>query len=128
MREAKRLAQKIGYPVMIKAAAGGGGRGMRLARTPETFKSMFEAAQLETQSAFGDDGMYLERYIENARHIEFQIMADKQGNVVHLGERDCSIQRRNQKMIEESPSDRTDTPITPENGSGRGESRESSRL
>ncbi len=109
VREAKRLAQKIGYPVMIKAAAGGGGRGMRLARTPETFKSMFEAAQLETQSAFGDDGMYLERYIENARHIEFQIMADKQGNVVHLGERDCSIQRRNQKMIEESPS----TALTP---------------
>ena len=97
------------YPVMIKAAAGGGGRGMRLAKTPEEFKSMFEAAQLETQSAFGDDGMYLERYIENARHIEFQIMADKQGNVVHLGERDCSIQRRNQKMIEESPS----TALTP---------------
>lgn len=108
-REAKRLAQKIGYPVMIKAAAGGGGRGMRLARTPEEFKSMFEAAQMETQSAFGDDGMYLERYIENARHIEFQIMADRQGNVVHLGERDCSIQRRNQKMIEESPS----TALTP---------------
>lgn len=108
-REAKRLAQKIGYPVMIKAAAGGGGRGMRLARTPEVFKSMFEAAQMETQSAFGDDGMYLERYIENARHIEFQIMADRQGNVVHLGERDCSIQRRNQKMIEESPS----TALTP---------------
>ena len=94
---------------MIKAAAGGGGRGMRMARTPEVFKSMFEAAQMETQSAFGDDGMYLERYIENARHIEFQIMADRQGNVVHLGERDCSIQRRNQKMIEESPS----TALTP---------------
>lgn len=103
-REAYKAASRIGYPVMIKAAAGGGGKGMRIARNPEEFRNMFETAQMETRNAFGDDGMYLEKFVENARHIEFQIMADSFGNVVHLGERDCSIQRRHQKLIEESPS------------------------
>ena len=102
-KEGKRAAKKIGYPVMIKAALGGGGKGMRVAECEAQFDEMFMAAQLETRKAFGDDTMYIERYVRDPKHIEVQILADSFGNVVHLGERDCSIQRRHQKVIEESP-------------------------
>jgi len=98
------IAQKIGYPVMIKATAGGGGRGMRLVRSEDEFVRLFLAAQGEAGAAFGNSGVYIEKFIERPRHIEFQILADNYGNVIHLGERDCSIQRRNQKLLEEAPS------------------------
>ena len=98
------IAAKIGYPVIVKAALGGGGKGMRVANSPEEFEDSFLTAQKETKMAFADDTMYIEHFVENPRHIEFQILADQYGNVVHLGERDCSIQRNHQKMIEESPS------------------------
>lgn len=104
VEEAKAMAEEIGYPVMIKASSGGGGRGMRISCGPDDFEANFLNAQMESVKGFSDDTMYLERYIEKPRHIEFQIMADKQGHVVHLGERDCSIQRRHQKILEESPS------------------------
>ncbi len=97
-------AKKATYPVMIKAVSGGGGKGMRMARNPEEFKDLFPLAQKESKQAFGDDAMYVEHFIEGPRHIEFQILADSFGNVVQLGERDCSIQRNHQKLIEESPS------------------------
>lgn len=103
-REALAIAHDIGYPVMIKATAGGGGRGMRLVRSQEDLVKSFLAAQGEAEAAFGDPGVYLEKFIERPRHIEFQILADNYGNVVHLGERDCSIQRRHQKLLEEAPS------------------------
>lgn len=98
------IAEEIGYPVIVKAALGGGGKGMRIANTPEEFERSFQTAQKETQLAFGDNTMYIEHFVQHPRHIEFQILADQYGNVVHLGERDCSIQRNHQKMIEESPS------------------------
>lgn len=98
------IAEEIGYPVIIKAALGGGGKGMRVADTPEEFEQSFQTAQKETQMAFGDNAMYIEHFVQHPRHIEFQILADSYGNVIHLGERDCSIQRNHQKMIEESPS------------------------
>jgi acetyl-CoA carboxylase, biotin carboxylase subunit len=101
---ARELADKIGYPLMIKATAGGGGRGMRLVRDPEDLIKLYLAAQGEAEAAFGDGGVYLERFIDRPRHIEFQILADSYGNVIHLGERDCSIQRRHQKLLEEAPS------------------------
>lgn len=100
----KKFAEEIGYPVMIKAALGGGGKGMRTAFSPEEFLRAFQTAQKEAIASFGDGTMYIEHFVENPRHIEFQILADKEGNVVHLGERDCSVQRNHQKMIEESPS------------------------
>lgn len=103
-RTGYRIAGEIGYPVIIKAALGGGGKGMRVARNPEEFENSFKTAQKESKNAFGDDTMYIEHFVEHPRHIEFQILADKHGNVIHLGERDCSIQRNHQKMIEESPS------------------------
>jgi len=102
--EAMKIARKLGYPVMIKAAAGGGGRGMRAAHNEPSLKSAFHSSRHEAQKAFGDDQVYLEKLIINPRHIEFQIIADSHGHIVHLGERDCSIQRRNQKVIEECPS------------------------
>lgn len=102
--EGVRLAEEIGYPVMIKATAGGGGRGMRLAKEPDEFVKLLQQAKSEAAAAFGNDGVYLEKYVQNPRHIEFQVLADKYGNVVHFGERDCSIQRRNQKLLEEAPS------------------------
>jgi acetyl-CoA carboxylase biotin carboxylase subunit len=98
------VAAKIGYPIMIKAAAGGGGRGMRIARNEPSLVTGFHAARAEAQNAFGDGTVYLEKLVENPRHVEVQILADKYGTVLHLGERDCSIQRRHQKLIEESPS------------------------
>ncbi|MBZ4666882.1 MAG: acetyl-CoA carboxylase, biotin carboxylase subunit [Epulopiscium sp.] len=104
LEEALKIAEKIGYPVMIKASAGGGGKGMRLAYTKEEFIKAFNTAKSEAKASFGDDTMYIEKFIENPRHIEFQILGDSFGNVVHLGERDCSIQRRHQKVIEEAPS------------------------
>ena len=97
-------ADEIGYPVIVKAALGGGGKGMRVAETPADFLQAFQTAQKETQMAFGDNTMYIEHFVQQPRHIEFQILADSQGHVIHLGERDCSIQRNHQKMIEESPS------------------------
>lgn len=100
----KRVADEVGYPVIVKAALGGGGKGMRVAYTAEEFSQAFTTAQKETKMAFADETMYIEHFVEHPRHIEFQILADKYGNVVHLGERDCSVQRNHQKMIEESPS------------------------
>ena len=111
--DAKRgaaMAECIGYPVMIKASSGGGGKGMRIAFGPDDFEESFQVAQLESVRGFGDNTMYIEKYVQEPRHIEFQIMADKFGNVVQFGERDCSIQRNHQKMIEESPS----VALTPE--------------
>ena len=99
-----KIAEEIGYPVIIKAALGGGGKGMRVAQTPEEFEASFQTAQKESQMAFGDNTMYIEHFVQHPRHIEFQILADSYGNVIHLGERDCSIQRNHQKMIEEAPS------------------------
>ncbi len=104
LEEAMKLAEEIGYPVLIKASAGGGGRGMRVAYNKDEFEVNFKTAKSEAKIAFGDDTMYMEKFVLHPKHIEFQIIADKYGNVVHLGERDCSIQRRNQKVIEEAPS------------------------
>ena len=102
--EATKVAQKIGFPVIIKAVAGGGGRGMRIAHNAVSFVKEFQSARLEAEKAFGNGAMYVEKYLENPRHVEFQILADRHGNVIHLGERDCSVQRRHQKVIEEAPS------------------------
>jgi len=102
--EAQVIAREIGYPVIIKAAAGGGGRGMRIAHTDASLTNGFMTARSEAESAFGNPDVYVEKYEENPRHIEIQILGDEHGNVIHLGERDCSIQRRHQKLLEESPS------------------------
>ena len=102
--EGKKIADAMGYPVMIKASSGGGGKGMRIAASSEEFEENFRLAQMESVSSFNDDTMYIEKYIEAPRHIEFQILGDAYGHVIHLGERDCSIQRRHQKVLEESPS------------------------
>ncbi|MEQ1896225.1 MAG: acetyl-CoA carboxylase biotin carboxylase subunit [Vicinamibacterales bacterium] len=102
--QALKLAKDIGYPVIVKAVAGGGGRGMRVVRTPEELGSSLRTAQREAEAAFGVGDCYIEKYLENPRHIEFQILGDHHGNLVHLGERECSIQRRHQKLVEESPS------------------------
>ena len=101
---AEKEAEQVGYPVLIKAASGGGGRGMKVALTKEELESAFVSAKNEAKAAFGDDRVYIERYLQNPRHIEVQIIGDKFGNTVHLGERECSIQRRHQKVIEEAPS------------------------
>jgi acetyl-CoA carboxylase biotin carboxylase subunit len=102
--EARRVADGIGYPIMIKASAGGGGKGMRIAEKPETFEKLLKSAQVEAQAAFGNPGVYLERCILKPRHVEIQVFGDAKGKVVHFGERDCSIQRRHQKLLEEAPS------------------------
>jgi acetyl-CoA carboxylase biotin carboxylase subunit len=102
--EAIKMAEKIGYPVIIKAASGGGGRGMRIVRKPEEMEKMFNVASKEAEKAFNDPSVFIEKYIENPKHIEFQILGDKKGNVIHLGERECSIQRKHQKLLEEAPS------------------------
>ena len=103
LEQARREGERIGYPVMVKASAGGGGRGIRLVRSPEELEDAFYNARQEALSFFGDDRLYMEKFVENPRHVEVQILADRMGNIVHLGERDCSIQRRNQKVLEEAP-------------------------
>ncbi len=103
-KEAVKIADDIGYPVMIKASAGGGGKGMRIAHSADEVEEGFNSAKSEAKSSFGDDRVFIEKFIVNPRHIEIQVMGDKHGNVIHLGERECSIQRRNQKVIEEAPS------------------------
>src|SRR5712671_4770910 len=108
--EALEWARQVGFPVIVKASAGGGGRGMRIVRTEEELPALFIAAQSEAAGAFGNGDLYMEKYVEHPRHIEFQVLADEHGNVVSLGERECSIQRRHQKLLEESPS----TQVTPE--------------
>ena len=108
--EAVEWARQVGFPVIVKASAGGGGRGMRIVRNEEELPGLFKAAQAEAAGAFGNGDLYMEKYVERPRHIEFQVLADEHGNVVSLGERECSIQRRHQKLLEESPS----TKVTPE--------------
>ncbi|MCL5096771.1 MAG: acetyl-CoA carboxylase biotin carboxylase subunit, partial [Candidatus Omnitrophica bacterium] len=103
-QEAVITAKRVGYPIMIKAIAGGGGCGMRVAHNDISLLKGYHSARSEAEKAFGNSGVYIEKYIENSHHIEFQILADTRGNIIHLGERDCSIQRRNQKVIEETPS------------------------
>ncbi len=104
VEDAKRIAKDIGYPVLVKAASGGGGRGMKVAETEHDIEVAFKTARTEAKAAFGDDAVYLEKYLKKPRHIEIQVIADTHGNVVHLGERDCSLQRRHQKVFEEAPS------------------------
>src|SRR6202453_441161 len=108
--EAVEWARQVGFPVIVKASAGGGGRGMRIVRSEDELPGLFKAAQSEAAGAFGNGDLYMEKYVEHSRHIEFQVLADEHGNVVSLGERECSIQRRHQKLLEESPS----TQVTPE--------------
>lgn len=103
-KEALRVAKKIGFPVIVKAVAGGGGRGMRVAHNAASFTKEFQTARMEAEKAFGQGDLYVEKFLEDPRHVEFQILADKHGKIIHLGERDCSVQRRHQKVIEEAPS------------------------
>ncbi len=104
VEEAAKIAEEIGYPVIIKAASGGGGRGMKVCESPDTLETLMKQAGSEAKSAFGDDTVYLEKYLGDPRHIEFQVFGDGEGNAIHLGERDCSLQRRHQKVFEEAPS------------------------
>jgi acetyl-CoA carboxylase biotin carboxylase subunit len=113
----ERVAKKIGFPLIIKAAAGGGGRGMRIVRRPEDLRDSLDTAQSEAQGAFGSSDVYIERYLDNPRHVEFQILGDEHGNAIHLGERECSIQRRHQKLIEETPSPVVSSELREELGS-----------
>lgn len=108
--KAREVANKLGYPVIVKASAGGGGKGIRIVHSEEELEEAFESARSETVKAFGDDKMYIEKLVEKARHVEVQVLGDSHGNVIHLGERDCSIQRKNQKVLEEAPC-----PVLPEN-------------
>src|SRR5664280_2384347 len=103
-QDALKIARKIGYPVIVKAAGGGGGRGMRVAHNDPSLVKGYHTARTEAERAFANATVYLEKYLENPRHIEFQILADRRGKTIHLGERDCSLQRRHQKLLEESPS------------------------
>ena len=108
LQGAKDIANKIGYPVIMKAVSGGGGKGIRIANSEEELTRYYDVIRVEAKSAFNDDSIYIEKYIKNPRHIEIQVIADKHGNVAHLGDRDCTVQRKNQKMLEESPSDYID--------------------
>ena len=117
VEDAKKVAKEIGFPVIIKATAGGGGRGMKIVHSQATLPNAFATARAEAQAGFGNPEVYIEKYCEQPRHVEIQILADKHGNVIHLGERDCSIQRRHQKLIEEAPS----TVVTPEIRKAMGE-------
>ena len=108
LQGAKEIAAKIGYPVIMKAVSGGGGKGIRIANSEEELSRYYDVIRAEAKSAFNDDSIYIEKYIKNPRHIEIQVIADKHGNVAHLGDRDCTVQRKNQKMLEESPSDYID--------------------
>src|SRR4029453_1140026 len=103
-KQAVKIAAEIGYPVMIKASAGGGGKGMRIAYSAKEAEEGYSLARSEAKSSFGDDRVFIEKFIENPRHIEIQVLGDKHGTILHLGERECSIQRRNQKVVEEAPS------------------------
>lgn len=123
-----KTADKIGYPVIIKASSGGGGKGMRIVSKREEFETNFANAQRESEHAFGDNTMYVEKYIESPRHVEFQILADKYGNVIHLGERDCSIQRRHQKLIEESPCIAIEETLRKKNGRRSSQGSKGSRI
>ncbi len=114
--EAVTIATKIGYPVIIKAASGGGGRGMRIVRKSEEMEKMFNIASKEAEKAFNDPSVFIEKYIENPKHIEFQILGDTKGNIIHLGERECSIQRKHQKLLEEAPSSALDSKLREEMG------------
>ena len=109
--EAEKLAKEMGYPIMLKATAGGGGRGMRLVNHKDELKNLYKVASQEALNGFGNGDLYIEKFVENPRHIEIQILADTMGNIIHLGERDCSIQRRHQKLIEESPSPAIDNKL-----------------
>lgn len=102
--DAMEIAEKIGYPVMLKAAAGGGGKGIRIVNNKEELESNYNIVKQEAKISFNDDEIYIEKFVKNPRHVEIQILADEHGNVIHLGERDCSIQRKHQKIIEETPS------------------------
>ena len=104
LTEAKQVAEKIGYPIMLKAAAGGGGKGIRIVNSPDELEINYNIVKQEAKTSFNDDEIYIEKFIKNPRHVEIQILADEFGNVIHLGERDCSIQRKNQKILEETPS------------------------
>ena len=104
VKEGIGIAKEIGYPVIIKATAGGGGKGMRIIWEESEFENAWDSARAEAKASFGNDGIYIEKYVEEPRHIEFQIIGDQKGTVAHLSERDCSIQRRHQKLVEESPS------------------------
>jgi acetyl-CoA carboxylase biotin carboxylase subunit len=114
--EAEKIAGDIGYPVLIKAAAGGGGRGMKVARTAADLSTALSTARSEAKAAFGDDAVYIEKYLEKPRHIEIQVLGDGKGHAIHLGERDCSLQRRHQKVLEESPSPALNTQARDEIG------------
>jgi acetyl-CoA carboxylase biotin carboxylase subunit len=104
VKEGIKIANEIGYPIILKATAGGGGRGMRIVWNDSEFEPAWDSARQESAAAFGNDGLYLEKYVEDPRHIEIQVIGDQYGKVCHLSERDCSIQRRHQKLVEESPS------------------------
>ena len=104
LKDAIKIANKIGYPIMLKAAAGGGGKGIRIVNSAEELENNYNIVKQEAKMSFNDDEIYIEKFIQNPRHVEIQILADEHGNVIHLGERDCSIQRKNQKILEETPS------------------------
>lgn len=128
LKKATEIATKIGYPVILKASAGGGGRGMRIVEKASQMENMFKMATSEAKKAFNESSVFIEKYIKNPRHIEFQIIGDKHGNVVHLGERECSIQRKHQKLIEESPSAALDEKLRAKNGKSFCSNSQSSKI